>query len=395
MNKKTAKEKLALNGGTPVRSSYLPYGHQSFGKEEIQKIVQVLHSDWITTGPVVKEFEEKFAKEVGAKYAVAVNSGTAALHIACLSLGLKPGDEVITTPLTFVASSNAVLYCGGTPVFADIEPDTYNLNPVQIKKKITKRTKGIIPVHFAGHPCEMGAIRDLAKKQGLWVLEDAAHALSAKYRGKKIGSLSEATIFSFHPVKNITTGEGGMVTTNSASLYQQLLLYRTHGIERSTVNDWIYDMKFLGYRFNMTEMQAALGVCQLKKLPSFQQSRRKIVSFYQEHFSQMLEWKIPQERKEVVSSWHLYPIQWNLSKRVSRDQVMRALRAENIGVNFHYKPVYAHSYYQKRFKIQKTDFPIVEKVTSQLISLPLFPKMTRKDGLDVVRAVKKVTTHYA
>ena len=394
MNKKVIIEKLALNGGKPIRSSYLQYGHQSFGKEEIQKVVQVLHSDWITTGPVVKEFEEKFAKEVGAKYAVTVNSGTAALHIACLSLGLKPGDEVITTPLTFVASSNAVLYCGATPIFADIEPETYNIDPDQIQKKITKKTKGILPVHFAGHPCEMEAIHYLAKKYGLWVLEDAAHALSAQYQGRKIGSLSEATIFSFHPVKNITTGEGGMVTTNNLNLQKKLLLYRTHGIERSHQNDWIYDMRFLGYRFNMTEMQAALGICQLKKLKSFQTSRQKIVSFYQKNFAQMPEWQIPNQKEEVVSSWHLYPIQWKLAKKVSRDQVIRALRAENIGANFHYKPVYAHSYYQKRFKIKKTDFPIAEKVTSQLISLPLFPKMTRQDVLDVVRAVKKVTAHY-
>jgi len=399
MNKSLGR--LALFGGKPVRTTYLPYGRQSLGKEEIQKVVQVLRSDWITTGPVVQKFEQNFAKQVGAKYAVSVNSGTAALHIGCLALGLKPGDEVITTPMTFVATANAILYCGAKPVFVDIDPVTLNINPDLIESKITRKTVGILPVHFAGHPCKMDAIFRIACKHSLWVLEDAAHAVGGKYKNKKIGSLSDVTIFSFHPVKNITTGEGGMVVTNKKSLYEELLMYRTHGIRqnawirRGVKGDWHYDMEALGFRFNMTEMQAALGLCQLKKLASFQRSRQRIVSFYNKSFKSMLEWELPQKKNGVVHSWHLYQIRWQLNKLVPRDQIMKALRAENIGVNLHYKPVYAHSYYQKHFKLKKRDFPVTEKVAQQLVSLPLFPTMTQKDCLDVVKAIKKVTAYYA
>ena len=402
MKKNKKVESLALFGGEPVRKSYLPYAHQWFDQKEIHKVINVLKSEWVTTGPIVREFESKFANYVDAKYAVSVNSGTAALHISCLSLGLKPNDEVITTPFTFIATSNAILYCGAKPVFVDIEPDTLNLDPNKIKKSITRKTKGIIPVHFAGHPCEMDEIRYIAKKYGLWILEDAAHAFSAKYKKNKIGSLSQSTIFSFHPVKNITTGEGGMVATNDSKFYQKLMMYRTHGIQKDawtrkgSRGDWYYNMELLGYRYNMTELQAALGICQLAKIGMFQKRRRIIVNKYNKEFSKLSEWMLPVERKHVISSWHLYILRQspNFSRQVTHNQLIRAIRAENVGVQLHYKPIYYHPYYKKRFHIKKGSFPVCEDNYRRIITLPLFPKMSIKDAGDVIRSIRKVTKYY-
>jgi len=368
--------------------NYIPYGHQWIDDGDIEAVIKVLKSDWITQGPKIKEFEEKIASYCGAKYAVAVSSGTAALHIASLSCGIKKGDEAITTPITFVASANCVLYCGGKPIFADIQPDTINIDPEKIKNKITKKTKAIIPVDFAGHPCDLKEIYNLAQENNLTVIEDASHALGAEYRGTKIGSCkySDMTVFSFHPVKIITTGEGGIVTTNNKEYYEKLLLFRNHGITKdsskfsngracSAGEKWYYEMQELGYNYRITDFQCALGVSQLKKIDKFIQKRREIVQRYNEAFKDIEEVVTPTERPEVKSAWHLYVIR---IKKINRRKIFESLRQENIGVQVHYIPVYYQPYYQK-FGYKKGLCPKAEEYYKEAISLPLFPRMTDKE----------------
>ena len=389
--------KLAIDGGKPVRNTFLPYGRQWIGPEEERKVIEVLRSDWITTGPVTKEFERKFAQYVGARHAVACHTGTAALHLAVSAAGIEPGDEVVTTPFTFAATSNAVLYRGGRPVFADIQSDTKNIDPVAAEKAVTKKTKAMIPVHYAGHPCDLDPLHETAVDHDLTVIEDAAHAVSAEYRGKRIGGLSDLTIFSFHPVKNMTTGEGGMVTTDSDELAEKVRAYRAHGIVEDPEKRWAkegshyYEMHYLGHRFYMTEMQAALGLVQLNKLQSFQKRRREIVDFYNEELASLDAIAIPIVRPYVRHAWHLYVIEltakW-LEHR--RDDVFAAVRAENVGVNVHYIPVYYHPYYRDHFGFKRGLFPRAERAYERVLTLPLFPKMTDGDATDVVRALRKV-----
>jgi len=292
-------EKPAIEGGTPIRKEFLPYGTQWLNEEEINEVIDSLKSSWITTGPKMRLFEEKFKNFRGSKYAVAVNSGTAALHISTSSIDINPGDEVITTPMTFVASANCVVYRGGTPILADIKKNTYNIDPEEIKKKITSNTRAIIPVHFAGQPCDMDEISEIAEENNLIIIEDAAHAIDAEYKGKKIGNISDLTIFSFHPVKNITTAEGGMVTTNNEELYEKLLMFRTHGISRDAVKrfgkegGFYYDMQYLGFRYNLSELHSSLGIHQLDKLEAFQSRRREIVRIYNKELGSIEGIKIP------------------------------------------------------------------------------------------------------
>ncbi|MFX1383444.1 MAG: UDP-4-amino-4,6-dideoxy-N-acetyl-beta-L-altrosamine transaminase [Promethearchaeota archaeon] len=394
-------EKPAIEGGKPVRDDFLPYGTQWLDDNEINEVIDALKSSWITTGPKMRLFEENFKEYIGTKYAVAINSGTAALHISTSCININPGDEVITTPLTFVASANCIVYRGGTPIFADIKKDTYNIDPNEIRKKITSKTKAIIPVHFAGQPCDMDEICDIASENNLFIIEDAAHAIDAEYKGKKIGNISDLTIFSFHPVKNITTAEGGMVTTNNNELYDKLLIFRTHGISRDAVKrfgksgGYYYDMQVLGFRYNMSELHAALGIHQLNKLESFQKRRREIVKIYNREIADIKEITIPYVKKDVKHSWHLYIIQLNLEKlKVDRDRIFKALREENIGVNVHYIPVHYHSYYQEKFGLQKGILPNVEWLFPRLLTIPLFPKMTENDVYDVINALEKVLTYY-
>jgi dTDP-4-amino-4,6-dideoxygalactose transaminase len=346
-------------------------------------------------------FEENFNKYIGSKYAVSVNSGTAALHISTSAIDINPGDEVISTPLTFVASVNCVVYRGGTPIFADIKKDTYNIDPNEIKKKITPKTKAIIPVHFAGQPCDMEEIIEIADENNLFIIEDAAHAVDAEYKGKKIGNISNLTCFSFHPVKNITTAEGGMVTTNDESLYEKLLMFRTHGITRDAEKrfgksgDYKYDMQYLGFRYNLSELHAALGIHQIEKLQSFQNRRREIVEIYYKELQSLEEITLPFQKKDIKNSWHLYVIQLNTEKlKVDRDHIFNALREENIGVNVHYIPVHYHSFYQKYFGLKKGILPNVEWLFPRLLTIPLFPKMSEDDVNDVISALKKVLTYY-
>lgn len=394
-------EKPAIEGGHPIRETFLPYGAQWLSEEEINEVVDSLKSDWITTGPKMRLFEEGFTNLTGAKHAIAVNSGTAALHISTSSIGIKPGDEVITTPLTFVASANCIVYRGGTPIFADIKKDTYNIDPNEIKKKITKKTKAIIPVHFAGQPCDMDEIGEIAQENNLYVIEDAAHAIDAEYKGKKIGNISDLTNYSFHPVKNITTAEGGMVTTNNDELSDKLLMFRTHGISRDAVKrfgksgGFYYDMQYLGFRYNLSELHASLGIHQLNKLESFQKRRREIVKVYNRELQSIDEITIPFVKNDIKHSWHLYVIQIETKNlKVDRDYIFKALREENIGVNVHYIPVHYHSYYQEKFGLKKGILPNVEELFPRIISIPIFQKMSDDDIYDVINALEKVISYY-
>lgn len=392
-------EELAINGGKPVRNKFLPYGHQWIDDEDIESVVEVLKSDWITQGPKIKEFEEAVAKFTGAKYAVALSSGTAALHASCFVTGITSGDEVIITPITFVASSNCIIYMGGRPVFADIKENTYDIDVQEIEKKITSKTKAIMPVDFAGQPADLDEIYEIAKEHNLIVIEDASHALGAEYKGKKIGSLSDLTIFSFHPAKHIATGEGGVLVTNNKEYYERLLMFRTHGITKSKAKliknegPWYYEMQELGYNYRITDFQCALGISQLKKLDKFVKRRREIVKRYNEVFKNIEEIIIPYEKPEVKSTWHLYVIRLELDKlKTTRKEIFEALRAENIGVHVHYIPVYYHPYYQK-LGYQKGVCPKAERYYEEAITLPLFPKMSDRNVEDVINAVNKVIAY--
>jgi perosamine synthetase len=398
---KKIEEIPAIEGGKPVRDRYLPYGRQWLDESDRKAVLEILDGDYITTGPAITQFEEKVATYVGAKYAVAFANGTAALHAACFSAGIGKGDEVITTPMTFVATANAILYTRGTPVFADIDPNTYNINPDAIESRITERTKAILPVDFAGQPVNHEEIKRIAKMHQLVVIEDAAHALGATYNGVKIGSLSDMSVFSFHPVKPITTGEGGIITTNNETYYEKLIQFRTHGITRNPQRcshfegPWYYEMQFLGFNYRMTDFQAALGISQMNKLDRFNERRRKIASRYDAAFQNIKSIVIPQQLSNIESSWHLYVIRLIPERLcVDRKKIYEALQAENIGVNVHYRPVYTHLYYQQ-LGYQKGICPIAEKCYEQMITLPLFPAMTEQDIQDVIHAVRKVLNYYA
>lgn len=390
-------EPLAIKGGRPVRKKLLPYDHQWLDEDDINSVVAVLRSDWITQGPKVDEFERKLAEYCGVKYAVAVSSGTAALHAACAVAGISDGDEVITTPITFSATANAVVYCGGKPVFADVKEDTLNIDVDKIREKITPRTKAVLPVDFAGHPADLDAIMALARERDLVVIEDAAHALGAEYKGRKTGGLADMTIFSFHPVKHITTGEGGMIVTDREELYEKLRIFRHHGIERgeAACAPWYYDIRRLGHNFRLTDFQCALGISQLKKLDYFIQRRREIATRYNEAFAPSGTFLTPVEEAGVKAVYHIYVIRLRLERlRTGRREVFEALRAENIGVNVHYLPVHLFSFYRERFGYRKGDYPLAEKYYEQTMTLPIFPKMTKEDIEDVIKAVQKVINYY-
>ncbi|MBC8563555.1 UDP-4-amino-4,6-dideoxy-N-acetyl-beta-L-altrosamine transaminase [Jutongia huaianensis] len=398
---------------------YIPYGRQSIDDADIEAVVKVLKSDYLTTGPAVAAFEKKVADYVGAKYAVAVSNGTAALHVACLAAGIGEGDEVITTPITFAASANCVLYCGGTPVFADIDPDTYNISPEELEKKITSRTKAIIPVHYTGQPCDMDAILEIAHKHNLLVVEDGAHALGAAYKGKKIGSIADMTCFSFHPVKPVTTGEGGMIVTDNEELYRRLVLYRSHGITRDKdmmqqyeeqlqqssdpalqeaadmlrgdvidPGGWYYQQLELGYNYRITDISCALGASQMDKLDHFLERRRQIAKKYDEAFADIPQIKTPWQQEGCQSGWHLYMIQ---TMERSRREVFEGLRQAGIGVNVHYIPVYRHPYYQRN-GYAGVHCLNAEAFYERAISLPIFPGLTGQQQDYVIEHVIKECT---
>lgn len=370
----------------------IPYGKQTIDQDDIQAVVDVLKSDFLTTGPKIAEFEQTVADYVGAKYAVAISNGTSALHAACFAAGIGPGDEVITTPLTFAASANSVLYCGGTPVFADVDPKTYNIDPEDIRRKITDRTKAIIAVHLAGQPCDMDAIHSIAHEYGLIVIEDGAHALGSVYKGKKVGSLSDMTTFSFHPVKPITTGEGGMIVTDNEEFYKKMALFRSHGITRDdsmmTRNDgpWFYQQFDLGYNYRITDIQCALGCSQMKKLDRFLARRKEIVARYNEAFADCDNIITPYQLSDTESGWHLYIVQ---VKNCDRRQVFEAMREKGIGVNVHYIPVYMHPYYQEH-GYENVHCANAEEIYSHIISLPLYPGLTSEQQDYVIDTLKSL-----
>ena len=377
--------KLAIEGGTPVRPALLPYGRQSISESDIQAVVDVLRSDWLTTGPKVAEFEDAFAAWVGARYAVSFSSGTAALHAAAHAAGLQPGDQAIVPPLTFCATANCVLYQGAEPVFADVAADTLTLGVEQARERVSAKTRAILPVDYAGHPADLDGFLQLAGECGLTVIEDACHALGAEYRGRRVGTVSHMTIFSFHPVKHLTTGEGGMVTTGSEKLADALRTFRNHGIrsdarERQRSGQWYYEMALLGFNYRLTDLACALGLEQLQRLDANLARRRQIAETYTRALSAIDGIAVPAVAGYANPAWHLYPIRLRPEKlRADRGEIFRALRAENIGVNVHYIPVHLHPYYRDRFGYRGGEYPISEAAYEQLISLPMFHAMDDQD----------------
>lgn len=376
---------------------YIPYARQSVDAKDIRAVIDALKSDYITQGPKVNEFEKKVASYCSAKYAVALNSGTSALHAACFAADIKAGDEVITSPISFAASANCILYCGGTPKFSDILEDTVTVDPSEIKKNITKKTKAVIPVDFAGHPAELEEIKKIAMKYNLIVIEDAAHALGSRYKGKKIGcgKYSDMTILSFHAVKHITTGEGGIVLTNRKDFYDKLIMFRSHGItrdRRTMINKnksrWFYEMHFLGFNYRITDIQCALGLSQMDRLDDFVKRRREIAEFYKKRFSGMEEIICLSEKEYAMSSWHIFPIQI----RRNRDILFNKLQSKGIGVNVHYMPIYLHPYY-KKLGYKKGLCLKAEKYFKQTLTLPLFPKMSNSEVKKVVIVTKSTVNN--
>lgn len=384
-----------------MTEEFIPYGSQWIDDQDIKAVTETLKSDYLTTGPKIKEFEDKFANYVDAKYAVAIANGTAALHAATYAAGIKKGDEVITTPLTFAATANSVLYQDATPVFADIDSKTYNIDPESIKEKITEKTKAIIPVHYTGQPCEMDKIKEIAAEHNLIIIEDGAHAVGATYKDKKIGSVGDMITFSFHPVKNMTTGEGGMITTDSKELYDKLMKFRTHGItkdESEYINKsdgpWYHEQQELGYNYRITDIQAALGITQLEKLDKFLARRREIVNRYNNEFKEMDGLIIPEHLENTNSAWHIYVLQLELEKLTAdRKEIFEALREKNLGVNVHYIPVYFHPYYQS-LGYEKGICPKAEKLYERIITIPLYPKMTDQQVDEVIKRIKSTITNY-
>jgi perosamine synthetase len=395
-----SSEVPAIHGGSPVRKTLLPYGRQSIDESDIQAVVETLRSDWLTTGPKVGEFEEVMAAWVDAKYAVSFSSGTAALHAAAFAAGLQPGDEAITSPLTFAATANCVLYQGATPVFADVLADTLNLDPELATTRITAHTKAILPVDYAGHPADLDSILSLADRHGLIVIEDACHALGAEYRGRRVGGIAHMTVFSFHPVKHLTTGEGGMVTTDNPVFAETLRRFRNHGIssdarQRQSGGQWHYEMVLLGFNYRLTDIACALGLQQMQRLEANLARRRQIAARYAAEFRNMAGVLPPQAREDVNPAWHLYPIRLDLTRlSAGRGEMFRALRAENIGVNVHYIPVHRHPYYRDRFGYKGGEYPVAEAAYEALISLPMFHGMTDSDLEDVVHALSKVLAFF-
>lgn len=395
-------EKLAIYGGSPVRAEKIYYGRQWIDEEDIAAVAATLRSDFITCGPKVDEMERSLEAYTGAKYAVAVSNGTAALHCACLAAGIGPGDEVITTPLTFAASANCALYCGAKPIFADIIPETYNIDPQSIRERITDKTKAVVAVDFTGQAVENEAIRKICDEHHLIFIEDAAHAIATKYNGKQVGSLADMTCFSFHPVKTITGGEGGAVTTNNKDFYQKLVLAHTHGITHDEAlmegapheGPWYYEEISLGYNYRITDFQAALIVSQMKKLDAFAARRKEIVKQYDEAFSSVPEIVVQKEIPQSDTCRHLYIIRLDLDKLTcTRREFFDAMSAENVQCQIHYVPVYWFPYYQ-HLGYRKGLCPNAEEVYKGIMSIPLYPKMTDQDVEDVIHAVKKVVENY-
>lgn len=391
---------LALDGGNPVREDMLAYGGQTIGEDDIESVVGALRSDYLTTGPAVDAFEEAFANFVDTDEAVAVSNGTAALHAAMRALKIGPRDEVIVPTITFAATANSVVFEGGTPVFADVEPDTLLLDPESVAERITENTKAIVGVDYAGQPCRYDALRELADAHDLVLLDDACHATGGSYKGQPVGSLGDLNTFSFHPVKNMTTGEGGMITTDDSERARGMREFRNHGItsthhERAEQGSWVYEIQDVGYNYRLTDMQCALGMSQLEKLPDWIERRREIAARYDAAFAGVEPVEPVAMREDSTCAYHLYVIRLNLDVlSVSRSEIFNALRAEGIGVNVHYIPVHYHPFYRENFDVGEGLCPVAEAAYERILTLPVFPRMTEADVEDVIRAVQKVVSAY-
>ena len=399
-------ERKTVNGQRP----FIPYAHQWIDEEDIQVVIEVLRSDWLTTGPKVAEFEKALADFVGAKEAIAVNSGTAALHAAMYAIGIGPRDEVILPPITFVATANAVVFQGGTPVFADVDPDTLLIDPNEVEAKITPKTKAIIAVDYAGQPCDYDVLREIANRHDLFLIADACHALGAEYKGRNVGNLADLTVFSFHPVKHITTGEGGMITTENEEYAEKMRLFRTHGITRDPSKfarangkpqnsmlhapcalPFYYEMQDLGYNYRITDIQSALGISQLRKLPTFLERRREIAAKYDEAFAELSGINPLAVRPNLLHAYHLYVIRIDSNiLRIDRTALFTKLRGKGIGVNVHYIPVHLHPFYRENFNTGRGLCSVAEAVYEQIISLPMFPAMTDEDVEKVIEVMQKI-----
>ncbi len=396
----TKPKSQPLSADRPKRATFLPYGRQAITEEDIAAVVEVLRSDWLTTGPKVVEFEEKFAAEVGAHHAVSFSSGTAALHGTAFAAQLGAGDEAIVPALTFCATANCVVYQGATPKIADVAADTLNLDAARAEPLVTKRTRAIYAVDYAGHPAALDELRTLAHERNALLIEDACHALGAEYKRKRVGALADMTVFSFHPVKHITTGEGGMVTTNDAHLAGRLRTFRNHGIttdarERQAAGQWHYEMTELGYNYRLTDIACALGLSQLRRLSPNVARRRALAARYTAAFSRLPEILPPQVRTDANPAWHLYPIRLRDERlRAAKRDIFSALRAANIGVNVHYPPLHLHPYYQERFGYRGGECPAAENAYAELLSLPMFHAMTDQDVDDVITAIREVVASY-
>ncbi len=394
-------EQLAIFGGKPVRETKISYGRQCIEQDDIDAVVATLQSSALTCGPKIAEVEKALCEITGAQYAVAVSNGTAALHIAAMAANIGEGDEVIVSPITFAASANCVLYCGGTPVFADINPETYNISPDSIRKCITEKTKAVVAVDFTGQAVELNEIREICKEHNLILIEDAAHSIGTKYDKKPVGSIADMTTFSFHPVKTVTAGEGGAVMTNDEQLYKRLLRLRAHGITRNqdemvhaTDDPWYNEQVELGYNYRMTDFQAALLISQLKKLPAFSARRKEIVSMYEKAFADVPEIQIQKEIPESDTTRHLYILRLHLDMLTcTRREFFDALAAEGVQSQVHYLPVYWHSHYEN-LGYPKGLCPNAEKYYEESMSLPLYYLLKDEDVADVITAVKKIIAYY-
>ncbi|WP_447979342.1 DegT/DnrJ/EryC1/StrS family aminotransferase [Candidatus Nitrospira bockiana] len=382
-------------------STFLPFHVPDIGPEEVESVLATLQSGWLTTGAKVKEFEDAFAAMIGVRHAVAVNSCTAALHLALDAVGLQEGDEVLVPAMTFAATAEVVTYFKAKPVLIDVVPGTLTLDPHAIERAVTPRTKAIIPVHFAGHPCAMDRILDVARAYNLWVIEDAAHALPARFRGKMVGTIGDLTCFSFYATKNVTTGEGGMVTTDNPGWAARMRMMSLHGLSRDAWNRytaqgaWAYDILHAGFKYNLTDLAAAVGVPQLRKCEAFWKARERYAAIYREGLSDLPEVRLPQTDDDVQHAWHLYVIQLELDRlRIGRDAFIDRLKQEGIGCSVHFIPLHLHSYYRIAWGYRPTDCPVATRVFERIISLPIYPRMTEHDVDRVVSVVRQLIGDY-
>jgi dTDP-4-amino-4,6-dideoxygalactose transaminase len=383
-----------------MRTSFLPFSPPLLGEEEINEVIDTLRSDWITTGPKVRRFEGEFAGFIGAPAALALSSATDAMQVALAALGVQPGDEIITTTMTFCSTVHVIEHLGGRPVLVDVDPVTLCIDPGAVERAVTEKTRGLLPVHLYGHPSDMDPLLELAAARGLFVLEDAAHALPARYKGRMVGTIGTATAFSFYATKNMTTAEGGMLT-GDPDLIAKARMWSLHGMSRdaykrySAESSWFYEVVLPGFKCNMTDIQASLGLQQLKKLPRFQDHRREVVRRYNAAFGELPELHLPVEREGCESAWHIYPLRLNLDMLTTgRNQFIEELKARNIGTSVHFIPIHLHPYYRDKYGLTPDDFPVAFANYQRLISLPLHPRLSDEDVDDVIEAVKDVVVTY-